>query len=142
MLPSPSSSPRAVLDNSTNFLRPPPNLWFSLPTPPQDRVAKRRAHPEGPPQKRVKLSFDDEGSEGSDCDSDVEMEDVAIARRRARKYTPFERNTRSIMGPTGRYGYQHREWNSIYPSIVSYKTYVSTSYRANAAHTTILCILE
>lgn len=118
MLPSPSSSPRAVLDNSTNFLRPlaPHNPWFSLPTPPQDRVAKRRAHPEGPLQKRVKLSFDDEVSEESDRDSDVEMEDVAIARRRARKYTPFERNTRSIMCPKGRYGYQHREWHSIYPS--------------------------
>jgi denticleless len=101
----PTSSPRLVLENRTNFFQTPsqPKPFFSkLHTPPEDRNVKRRAATlDDGPKKRLKLEFEKAISEypyDSD-DSDVEMEDVVVARARSGKLVPFQRNTLSIRSP-------------------------------------------
>ncbi|KAF9468992.1 WD40-repeat-containing domain protein [Collybia nuda] len=121
MLPSPSSSPRAVFDNCTNLpisLAPvnPPKF---LPTPPRDKAAKRSAHQDGPLPKRVKLSFDDESSEGSNSDSDAKSENTSTNRRKTQKYSLYGTNSRSIMVPINRYGYFPQPTRPILQSFVS-----------------------
>jgi denticleless len=103
MPPNPTSSPRLVLENRTNVFHTPSQLkpFFSkLHPPPEERKVKRRAatHDDGP-KKRPKLEFGKAAPEhlcDSD-DSDVEMEDVAVARARSRKLVSFQRNTLSMM---------------------------------------------
>ncbi|RDB23192.1 Denticleless [Hypsizygus marmoreus] len=128
MLPSPSSSPRAILENRTNVLRTPAQskLSFSLPTPPEDRRAKRRAAntATGGLQKRIKLSLNDSCDESSDSeesesDSDVEMEDVALVSARSRRYTPFMTRTRAALRQPGMTRQECPSTRAILQSFVS-----------------------
>jgi denticleless len=116
MFPSPSSSPRPAFANRTNVYQnsgntiAPPKSWFSLPTPPEHGKVKRPSTAaDGRLKKRVKLCLDNKGSkdpithEESDGDSDVEMEDMAIVRAKARNSSTFQMRRNAAMArPSGR----------------------------------------
>ena len=114
MLPTPSSSPRVVLENRTNVLRPATDrkLSFVLPTPPRDK-RHATAHVAGGPKKRFKLSQEEDEqysseSDGGEVESDVEMENLAVVQAKARTHTPFRLKTRVAM----RYPAYHRTTDS------------------------------
>lgn len=108
MLPSPSSSPRTIFENHTNVPCTPiqSKSCFALPTPPDDRHTKRRAATEasGSLKKRAKLVLEEESDDTSDfeeynSDSDVDMEDIALVRARARRSLPYQMRTRAATQP-------------------------------------------
>lgn len=102
MLPSTTSSQRLVLENRTNLFHttPQPKLKPFLATSPEDKIVRRHAAIlDGGSKKRLRVEFEDRGSEVHHefDDSDVEMEDVAVVRARSRKLAPFQRNTVTAM---------------------------------------------
>jgi hypothetical protein len=108
MLPSPSSL-RLVLENRTNLsytTLQPSKALLKFPTPPKDSKVKRRTTVfDDGPKKRPRLDFE-RGISGNiyeSDDSDVEMEDIAVAQARTRKVTPFQRNIMSTMRPLGNF---------------------------------------
>ena len=114
MLPTPSSSPRVILENRTNVLRPSTNRKpsFVLPTPPRDKRHAATDVAEGP-KKRFKLSQEEDEQYSSESDdgkveSDVEMEDLAVVQAKARTNASFRLKTRVAM----RYPAHHRTADS------------------------------
>ena len=107
MSSSPISPLRPVLENRTNLFHTPlqPKSFFSKPSPPEDRKVRRRAAilDDRPKLKRVRLDLEDDGSNDpyESDDTDVEMEDVAVARAWFRKEAPFQRNILSVMRRPG-----------------------------------------
>lgn len=97
MLPSPSSSPRVALINRTNVDESDTldsrakSHWLQLLTPP--RTVKRLSKGnDGRAKKRAKIALDsgeesEESSDEEESDSDVEMEDLAMLRAKARRGT-------------------------------------------------------
>ncbi|KAF5388245.1 hypothetical protein D9615_000159 [Tricholomella constricta] len=127
MLLSPTSSPQPILYDRTNVLDTPiqTKLSFALPTPPYDKQVKRPAATgQFTEQKKRKLNHDEPNdtasdSEESDCDGDVEMEDFAVVKARARKYTPFETNMRAVMRVPGRGRQENPSTRAILQTFVS-----------------------
>ncbi|KAH7930754.1 WD40 repeat-like protein [Leucogyrophana mollusca] len=105
MLDSPETYPRPVLANSTNVCHgddPKPCLsTFQLPSPPEDIKSKRRcSDPEDIPTKRVKYS-PTEREPANVLDNDLEMQDLAVVKRRSRRHTAFGiLNAASTAGPS------------------------------------------
>lgn len=107
MLPSPSSSPRVILENRTNVFRTPTHRKASLglPTPPGDAPAKRRVVSDGTGRRTKRFKPDvtededtsSESEEGED-ESDMEMEDIASIQARMRRHTVFQQGVRAVMG--------------------------------------------